>query len=97
LKSKIFWLTGGDRNTSLFHKQSKVRTIRNNVKDISWEDGSKIFEFEELKNVSRLYYCSLFEKVEVALLNIEGLLENIPIQILSAENNEIMKPIEAEI
>ena len=44
LKYRSSWLKSGDRNTTFFHKKAKERAIRNSVKDILLEDGSKIFD-----------------------------------------------------
>jgi hypothetical protein len=43
----------GDQNTSLFHKQANVRVMKNNVREINLEDGSKIIEYEEIKEATR--------------------------------------------
>jgi hypothetical protein len=60
LKSISLWLKSRDCNTSFFHKQAKARTVKNNVKEITREDGTKIDNFEDLKKVARAHFCSLF-------------------------------------
>jgi hypothetical protein len=42
LKLQNSWLKSSDKNTTLFHRQAKARTIKNNVKEITMEDGIQI-------------------------------------------------------
>jgi hypothetical protein len=51
LKSKSLWLKVGDRNTSLFHKQVNVRVLRNNIREMNLEEGTKIMAYKEIKEV----------------------------------------------
>ena len=40
LKSRILWLNGGDRNTSIFHKQTQFKKQKNTIYTINngaWE------------------------------------------------------------
>jgi hypothetical protein len=39
LKSRSLWLQVGDKNTTFFHKQAKVRQWRNRVEEIKLQSG----------------------------------------------------------
>jgi hypothetical protein len=42
LKSRNVWLKFEDKNTSYFYRQEKARTLKNNVKETTLDNGSKI-------------------------------------------------------
>jgi hypothetical protein len=91
------WLKLGDRNTAFSHKQTKdrARVLRNNVKEISLDDGIGIIDFQELKNATRTYFVNLFtEQDRVDPYVSIAMLENIPEVVLAANNTNLMKPIE---
>jgi hypothetical protein len=59
LNSRSLWLRSRERNTSFFHRQAKVRMLKNNVKEITLEDGSKLSNFLEIKEAYKVHYETL--------------------------------------
>jgi hypothetical protein len=49
LKSRSLWLKEGDKNTTFFHKQAKMRQWINNIKEIKDQAGETIQDFEQIK------------------------------------------------
>jgi hypothetical protein len=43
----------GDKNTNLFHNQAQTHLTRNNVVEIMMDDGTKVTEFNGIKEESR--------------------------------------------
>jgi hypothetical protein len=51
------------------------------------EDGTRIFDFHELKTIAGAHYGSLFtKKDDVALETLASILENIPMVVSNKEN-----------
>jgi hypothetical protein len=50
LKSHRIWLNSSDRNTTLFHRQSKARIMKNNAKEITLKYGSNFFVTNRFEN-----------------------------------------------
>jgi hypothetical protein len=49
IKSRILWLQSGDKNTTPFQRQAKVRQWKNKVDEIKLPIGETIQDFEEIK------------------------------------------------
>jgi hypothetical protein len=60
LKYQSLWLKEGDQNTNLFHKKTKARHSKNNVREVFLEDASKITKFESLKEEAKQRDNSLY-------------------------------------
>ena len=82
---------------TFFHKKAKVWFAWNNVKEISQEYGTKIWEFLELKKVAWSHFGNLFtEQRKIEPNEIAIMLENIHLIITKEDNFELIKPIEEE-
>eukprot|EP00253_Pinus_taeda_P003539 PITA_03539 len=57
-KSRCLWLTSGDKNTTFFHNNMKLRRAANNIDKISVE-GRIFSEQDEIKNAASRHFHSL--------------------------------------
>lgn len=58
-KSRNNWLNLGDQNTSYFHNLVKVRNSNNTINQL-WDDqGLRVVEVDQIKNVTVEYYRRL--------------------------------------
>jgi hypothetical protein len=95
LKYQSLWLKEGDQNTNLFHKKTKARHSKNNVREVFLEDASKITKFESLKEEAKQHGNSLYMQQDEAVLdNVEDMLNPIPKIITNKENRDLVRPIE---
>jgi hypothetical protein len=60
LNLHILWLKAGDQNSCFFHKQARAHLSKNNIKEITLEDSSKITKFKAIKKVGHLHFNTLF-------------------------------------
>jgi len=72
------WLKARDKNTTYIYKKAKAWAIRNNVQEIIIDDGTRILDFKELKNVAKTHYASfLTQQGDVAPKALATMFENI--------------------
>lgn len=59
-RSRICWMKEGDKNTKFFHRIANGRRRRNQIEEITDEEGVKWVEEEDIERVFELYYANLF-------------------------------------
>eukprot|EP00253_Pinus_taeda_P005327 PITA_05327 len=59
LKSRSLWLKSGDRNTSYFHKQCRVRLSRNHIAEITSPSGQVIKDFAQIQEAATNHFKNL--------------------------------------
>ena len=85
LESISIWLQSGDKNTKLFHKQAKSKTLRNNIKEINSFKGHSLKKYGGIKQEAYSHFKNLYTKASP--INVEethSLLQEIP-SIISAK------------
>lgn len=88
LKSCSLWLQAGYQNTKHFHRQTKARLWKNNVKEIKTMEGEVLSSFNKIKEVALRQFEDLYtETGTIDEEDKEQLLEHIP-SIISSEENE---------
>jgi hypothetical protein len=91
-KSRSPWL---EYDVKFFHGQAIARMIKNNVKEITIEDGTKISDFLAIKDVVKTYFENFCFPEEGANPKVTTtMLENILTVITLEENVEPKKSIE---
>ena len=68
-KSKELWLKLGDKNSKFFHLSTIIRKRNNNVDAIKKEDGSWIYEPNQIRRLFRDYFINLFKEEEICFLS----------------------------
>ena len=59
-RSRIQWLKCGDKNTGFFHAATKQRRLINSLSVIETEDGSEVYEEEQICTVISDYFNKIF-------------------------------------
>ncbi|KAL4385985.1 hypothetical protein GQ457_09G013820 [Hibiscus cannabinus] len=65
-KSRIDWISQGDRNTSYLHRKAKQRKIRNCIVSLQLPDGSWCDDEQILRTQAASFFRSLFSDPEVS-------------------------------
>jgi hypothetical protein len=97
IKSRSLWLHSGDKNTTFFHKQARVRQWKTKLEEIKTPTGETIQDFEEIKQHATRFYSQLYMKsrdLDVDMRN--KFISHLP-QLVSEEDNlELNKQVEEE-
>ncbi|MBA0855473.1 hypothetical protein Goshw_014375, partial [Gossypium schwendimanii] len=59
-RARINWLKLGDRNTTVFHKQTTQKRKQNLIHKMQFEEGRETEEIKEMKEIARSYFMKLF-------------------------------------
>lgn len=59
-RSRLMWLTLGDKNTSLFHAVTKGRRAQNKILVIERADGTPVFEDDKIAAAIGAYFQDIF-------------------------------------
>ena len=59
-KSRALWIKEGDQNSSYFHHYMRDRVNINKIISLTLEDGSKIFQPQEIHQASIHYFQNFF-------------------------------------
>jgi len=90
-KSRSLWLSSEDRNTKIFQRQDKSRIWRNEVKEITKDDGRKIDDSQQIQVESKIHFETLLKEYNNTDINVEeNLLQNIS-SVISQEDNDKFK------
>jgi hypothetical protein len=60
-RSRLTWLKEGDRNTTYFHRQTVWLARKNKIKRLKDDMGNWVENPQDLKQMSRAFFHSLFE------------------------------------
>lgn len=59
-RSRVQWLTEGDRNTGFFQTKAKERARVNKIKSLKTESSQNITAQSELETTAKVFYQTLF-------------------------------------
>ena len=59
-RSRITWLSEGDRNTEFFQRKASARRSKNRISQLNRADGSVCTDRDELANMATEFYASLY-------------------------------------
>ena len=62
LKSRCLWLKAGDRNTSYFHKQCRIKLSKNHISEITTSDGILLKGQDQIKLAAKSHYQLMFKE-----------------------------------
>ncbi|KAK8586055.1 hypothetical protein V6N13_130581 [Hibiscus sabdariffa] len=60
-KSRIVWITFGDRNTSYFHSKEKARTWKRAIQSLQLADSEWCTDHERLRTAATSFFASMFD------------------------------------
>ena len=93
-KIKIQWLRDGDKNTRFFHSKATQRRQRNYIKGLYDEKGQWCTHPSRVVDIVIKFYQKLFTSSET--VNLDEILEQIPIVVTEEMNSELLKEFIAE-
>lgn len=86
-RSRIMWLTVGDKNTRFFHLRASQRRRRNKISKLTRADGTIIEDEKELGEMASSFYKELYSSEGTT--EMERVLETVPTKVTSMMNNEL--------
>lgn len=86
-RSRVEWLTSGDRNTKIFHLRASIRRKKNTIRALQNSLGVLTDDLEELKAMVHEFYKTLYTTEGVS--NMEAVLNCVPAKV-TAEMNELL-------
>ena len=95
-RSRLLWLTLGDKNTTFFHASTKGRRARNRISVIENAEGLPVFEDDQIAETIGAYFSNIFTSSETSAVELVN--KAITPCITQATNEELTKiPSPAEI
>jgi hypothetical protein len=91
-RSRIQWLSAGDKNTKFFHMRASQRKKKNKIKRLKRMDGSVTEEAREMGTMTTRFYKDLYRAEGTS--NMEAVLSTVPTKVTPAMNDGLLKPFE---
>ncbi len=93
-RSRVSWLTQGDRNTKYFHERASQRRRRNSISRLCDERGSWHDSNEGMAELMTEYYTTLFTTSH--LTNLDEAVADVPKVVTVEMNNNLIRDFRAE-
>jgi hypothetical protein len=84
-RSRIRWLTSGDKNTHFFHIRATQRGKKNKISCLKRPDGQVIEDAQEMGRMTTAFYKNLYSSEGVS--DMELVLDTIPTKITPVMND----------
>ncbi|XP_062075810.1 uncharacterized protein LOC133779929 [Humulus lupulus] len=92
-RSKQLWLREGDNNSKFFHASARTRRRNNHIESLCNEAGVSVDWNSGLENLMVEYFQTLFKS---SVDNWEEVINCISLSITQAQNDLMLRPIEAD-
>jgi hypothetical protein len=92
-RSRIRWLTAGDKNTLFFHLQASQRRKKNKITSLKRSDGQVTEDAQEIGSLATNFYKSLFSSEGVS--DTERVLQTVPIKVTPEMNDMLLTPFDS--
>lgn len=93
-RSRIMWLTAGDKNTKFFHQLASQRKWRNKISKLKRVASQVIEDEQEMGSMASAFYKSLYTSKGTTDMN--RVLDSVPIKVTSEMNNQLLCPFDKE-
>jgi len=93
-RSRVMWLTAGDKNTKFFHLRASQRKRRNNITKLKKADGQFTEVEREMSEMAMLFYQKLYT-IE-GTIGMERVLDTIPSKVTAEMNSQLLRPYTKE-
>jgi hypothetical protein len=91
-RSRIQWLSEGDRNTRFFHLRASRRKKKNKISRLVKADGSVTEDQLEIGQLTRSFYNNLY--TPEGTVGMEEVLNTVPVSVTTTMNNKLTAPFE---
>ena len=93
-RSRIRWLTAGDKNTRFFHLRASQHRKKNKITSLKRPDGQVTEDAQEMGSLATNFYKSLFSLEGVS--DMERVLQNVPIKVTPEMNDMLLTPFDSK-
>jgi len=93
-RSRVMWLTAGDKNTKFFHIRASQRKRRNNITKLKKADGQFTEVEREMSEMAMLFYQKLY--TTEGTIGMERVLDTIPSKVTADMNSQLLRPYTKE-
>jgi hypothetical protein len=84
-RSRILWLSSGDKNTIYFHIRASRRRRRNRITRLQKADGQVMENVQEMSDLTTSFYQELY--TSEGTNNLEAVLSTVPTKVTATMNN----------
>ena len=91
-RSRIKWLTAGDKNTRFFHLRATQRRKKKKISCLKRPDGQVTEDAQEMGRMTTTFYKNLYSSEGVS--DMELVLDTIPTKITPVMNDQLLAPFE---
>ena len=89
-RSRVTWLSKGDKNTHFFHLRASNRRRKNLIKSLQKQDGQLTEELTEMQQMALDFYKTLYTSEGVE--GLDDVLQHVPVKVTQAMNDMLMAP-----
>jgi hypothetical protein len=93
-RSRIEWLSEGDKNSKFFHQRASMRKRKNLIKSLTRADGQVIEDKEELMEMTSEFYKNLYTSEGVH--DMHKVLDHVPRKVTTEMNDLLTAPYTRE-
>ncbi|OMO99000.1 reverse transcriptase [Corchorus capsularis] len=93
-RSRVNWLSDGDRNTSFFHAQASKRRKKNSIEGLEGDDGQWTNDLADIQEITSNYFKKLFDSS--GFLQFDEILEAVNPSITAEMNEHLLTEFTAE-
>jgi hypothetical protein len=87
-RSRIQWLTEGDRNTHFFHQRASRRKKKNKITKLQRVDGTTTEDIHEISEMSKSFFGTLYESEGTH--DMARVLDTVPRKVTRQMNEDLM-------
>uniref|UniRef100_A0A803QCS5 Reverse transcriptase domain-containing protein n=1 Tax=Cannabis sativa TaxID=3483 RepID=A0A803QCS5_CANSA len=91
-RSRVDWLSSGDRNTKFFHAKASARKSNNKIKSLINEAGVRVHSKVDMAATIHDYFASIFGADTIDEASLSQTLDAIPNMVTHDMNDELTKP-----
>uniref|UniRef100_A0A803NMB3 Reverse transcriptase domain-containing protein n=1 Tax=Cannabis sativa TaxID=3483 RepID=A0A803NMB3_CANSA len=91
-RSRVDWLSSGDRNTKFFHAKASARKSNNKIKSLINGAGVRVHTKADLAATVHEYFASIFATDSIDEDSLSQTFAAIPHMVTTDMNNELTKP-----
>jgi hypothetical protein len=92
-RSRVEWLSAGDKNTRFFHQRASKRRRKNRIKQILKDYGAVTEDNGEMQELATEFYRKLY--IAEGTSNMQDVLDTVPCKVTADMNNSLMAPYSA--
>uniref|UniRef100_A0A803P614 Reverse transcriptase domain-containing protein n=1 Tax=Cannabis sativa TaxID=3483 RepID=A0A803P614_CANSA len=91
-RSRVEWMSSGDRNTKFFHAKASARQSNNRIKFLINDAGLKVHSRSDLISVIESYFQNIFQAAPMDDDALSSVLDTIPVMVSADMNHGLTQP-----